>query len=71
MIGQPDGNTKTMEDLAPAEQERQERAGAPTLRDLQKAAQGPALVGVFAGHLIGQPNLKQAEAYSANNVFAQ
>ncbi|HMV47327.1 MAG TPA: hypothetical protein PKC13_24490 [Blastocatellia bacterium] len=46
MTGQSDKNTETKEGVA-ADQERHERASAPTLRDLRKAARELAPAGAL------------------------
>lgn len=61
MTSQPDKHTETTVDAAPAEEERRERASAPTLRDLRKAARELSLAGAFTD----QPRQQPATAYLA------
>jgi hypothetical protein len=57
MASQPETKTAMVGELAPVELERQERANAPTLRDLRKAAQELGLAGAFTD----QPTHQQVE----------
>lgn len=69
MTSQPE--TWTVCELAPAELERQERANAPTLRDLRKAAQELALAGAFTDQTITQQTKQQMEAGFVDGQFVK
>jgi uncharacterized protein RhaS with RHS repeats len=61
MTSQPETSTEVVYELALVELERHERANAPTLRDLRKAAQQSGLVAAFTDQAIGQQNQYQTE----------
>ena len=63
MTSQPETRTEVVCELALAELERHERANAPTLPDLRKAAQEWALARAFTNQTNEQQTKKETEIY--------
>jgi hypothetical protein len=71
MTSKPETTTEMVCELALVELERLERANAPTLRDLRKAAQQWDLVATFTDQASRQQTKNRAETYLADRKFVR